>query len=316
MDTTIRLGISACLLGQRVRYDGGHKLDRFLKDTLGEYIEYVPVCPEVECGLSVPRDPLRLVGNPEAPRLVTILDSHDYTARMTKWARIRLADLKKREISGFIFKSNSPSCGLQGVKILDEKNSTVRRGRGIFAGLFVKHFPLIPAEDQNHIHNRGQRDDFFDRVFTLKRWRKGLLGKRTLGKLIAFHESHRLLILSHSQRHLAIMERVLKTKKSAPVDELYPVYQDLLVEALKLKTTPRKNVRAFHRAVGYLGKGLAQAEKQELMETTGAYGKGHVPRLVPTTLINHYARKCRCHDLDQEVFLHPHPIELHLRNHA
>jgi uncharacterized protein YbbK (DUF523 family) len=252
LETTLKLGISACLLGQKVRYDGGHKLDRFLRDTLGQYVEFVPVCPEVECGFPVPREPLRLVGDPEAPRLVTIRGNHDYTVRMTKWAKIRLGALKKRGLSGFIFKSNSPSCGLQGVKVHNEKGREVRRGRGIFAGLFEKHFPLIPSEDETRLHDLKLRENFIERVFTIKRWLELPSGKRSFKKLVDFHMSNRLLILSHSQEHLGIMERMLKTEKKAPVKELYDIYEALLVEALKLKTTPRKNVRVFQRAMGGL----------------------------------------------------------------
>ncbi len=140
LETSLKLGISACLMGQKVRYDGRHKLEPFLKNTMGQYVEYVAVCPEVECGLPVPREPLCLVGDSEAPRLVTIQNNRDYTPRMKKWARIRLNDLKKRGVSGFIFKSNSPSCGLHGVRVQNEKGGPAEprgpagKARGIFAG--------------------------------------------------------------------------------------------------------------------------------------------------------------------------------------
>lgn len=166
METTPKLGISACLLGQKVRYDGRHKLEPFLKNTMGQYVEYVAVCPEVECGLPVPREPLCLVGDSKAPRLVTIRNNRDYTPRMKKWARIRLSDLKKRGISGFIFKSNSPSCGLHGVRVQNEKGGTSGKTRGIFAGLFVAEFPMIPVEDETHLCNPESRENFIESVFT------------------------------------------------------------------------------------------------------------------------------------------------------
>ena len=316
MENTIKFGISACLLGQKVRYDGGHKLDLFLRDTLGQYVEYLPVCPEVECGLSVPREPMRLVGDPNAPRLVTIRGNYDYTPKMTQWAKMRLDTLKRRGLSGFILKSNSPSCGLKGVKIHHENGRGIRKGRGIFAGLFVKHFPIIPSEEETLLHNPILREDFIERAFTIRRWLEVSSRKRSFKKLVDFHCSHRLLILSRSREHLGIMERVIKTEKRVSVRELYDLYEELLTESLKRKTTPRKNVRVLQRAVGYLGKDLAEGEKQELIEVTQAYGECQVPLLVPITLFNHFARKYDCHDLSRQVFLRPHPAELHLRNHA
>ncbi len=316
METRLKLGISACLLGQKVRYDGRHKLEPFLKNTMGQYVEYVAVCPEVECGLPVPRKPLCLVGDSEAPRLVTIQNNRDYTPRMKKWARICLSDLKKRGISGFIFKSNSPSCGLHGVKVQNEKGGPAGKARGIFAGLFVGQFPIIPVEDETRLCDPGPRETFFESVFATKRWLRVLSGERSFENLIDFHGSNRLLILSHSRKYLGLMEKALKTGKSAPVRELYDLYEGLLTEALKHKTTPKKNVRAFERATAYLDKRLTPDEKQELIKTIQTYGQGHAPFLAPATRIIHYARKYQCHDLDRQVFLHPDPIELCLKNHA
>jgi uncharacterized protein YbbK (DUF523 family) len=161
----IKLGISACLLGEKVRYDGGHKLDGFLMDTLGKYVEYVPVCPEVECGLGAFRESMRLEGNPDSPRLITTHTKQDMTKLMLNWARKRLAQLKKEDICGFIFKSDSPSCGIKRVKVYNEKCMPLDAGIGIFAKIFMKHFPFLPVQDEENFHDSGLRENFIERIF-------------------------------------------------------------------------------------------------------------------------------------------------------
>jgi uncharacterized protein YbbK (DUF523 family) len=163
MSTKIRLGISACLLGQAVRYDGGHKLDRFLTETLGEFVDFVPVCPEVECGMPVPREAMHLVGNPESPRLITIRTGVDKTDNMTCWAEKRVTEFIKDGLMGFIFKSNSPSCGMERVKVCNENNRTVRKGVGLFAQAFIKHFPLLPVEEEGRLQDPAIRKNFICR---------------------------------------------------------------------------------------------------------------------------------------------------------
>jgi uncharacterized protein YbbK (DUF523 family) len=161
----IKIGISACLLGENVRYDGGHKLDRFLTDTLEQYVEYVPVCPEFECGLGLPRKHMHLEGKSDSPRLIVTKTRQDITKRMVTLAQKRVIQLEKEDMRGFIFKSNSPSCGTGKVKIFNEKNVPYDAGMGIFAGIFIKHFPLLPVEDEVCLHNPGQLENFIQRVF-------------------------------------------------------------------------------------------------------------------------------------------------------
>jgi uncharacterized protein YbbK (DUF523 family) len=183
----IRIGISRCLLGDKVRYDGGHKHDRYITDTLGQYFEWVPVCPEVEYGLPVPREAMRLVGNPDSPRLLTIRTGIDHTEGMQKWAEEKIAGLEKEGLCGFIFKSRSPSSGMQGVNVYTENNppsppftkggmegfgALSQRGVGIFAGVFMKHFPLLPAEDDERLNDPKIRENFIERVFAFHRWQK------------------------------------------------------------------------------------------------------------------------------------------------
>ena len=312
----IRLGISTCLLGENVRYDGGHKLDRFLTETLGQYVEYVPVCPEVECGLGTPREALRLVGNPEAPRLVTTHTKQDLTDRMTQWAQKRVDELEKEGLYGFIFKSDSPSSGMERVKVYSEQGMPVKKGIGMFARVFMGHFPLLPVEEEGRLHDPVLRENFIERIFTLKRWRETLEQKESRGSLVDFHTRHKLLILSHSPRHYQIMGKWVAQDKTISLKELYQQYQILLMEALFLKTTPKKNSNVLQHMMGYFKEQLSSDEKQELLKVIDSYRQEYIPLIVPITLIGHYVRKYNQPYLKEQVYLNPHPMELQLRNHV
>lgn len=317
MQSSLRLGISACLLGRKVRYDGGHKLDYFLTDTLGRFVEYVPVCPEVEYGLPIPREPLRLVGEPSSPRLVTVHTKIDHTEGMLGWARKRVVELEKEGLCGFIFKSRSPSSGMERVKVYNDKGIPVNKGVGIFAGVFMEHFPLLPVEDEGRMHDPGIRENFIERVFTLKRWRELLSReKRVRGDLVDFHTRHKLLILSHSTEHYRKMGKLVARVKEIPLPDLYREYEHLLMDALRLKATPRKNANVLQHMLGYFKQDLSADEKGELLELIELYKEGHLALIVPVTLINHYVRKYDQPYLKAQHYLHPHPLELRLRNHA
>ncbi|NTV43518.1 MAG: DUF523 and DUF1722 domain-containing protein [Syntrophobacteraceae bacterium] len=315
-DTPVKLGISSCLLGNKVRFDGGHKLEKFLTDTLGRYVHYVPVCPEVEYGLPIPREALRLVGVPESPRLITSRTSVDHTDGMLRWARDRVKELEKENLCGFIFKSRSPSSGMERVKIYDENGVPANKGVGIFAGVFMDHFPLIPVEEDGRLHDPLLRENFIERIFTLKRWRETAAAKKSRGSLVDFHTKNKLLILSHSPKHFQLMGKLVAKAKDYPPDELHEKYVNLLMEALKLKATPAKNSNVLQHMMGYFKKELSGDEKQELLETIQLYREGHYPFIVPMTLMNHYVRKYDQTYLKDQVYLTPHPVELRLRNHA
>jgi uncharacterized protein YbgA (DUF1722 family)/uncharacterized protein YbbK (DUF523 family) len=312
----IKLGISTCLLGENVRYDGGHKLDRFLTDTLGQYVEYVPVCPEVECGLPIPREAMHLEGDPDSPRLVTIRTKQDMTDRMVQWARKRIIDLEKEDLCGFIFKSDSPSSGMERIKVYNEKGMPVKKGVGLFAKIFMEHFPLLPAEDEGRLHDPGLRENFVERIFTLKRWREVLEKKESRGNVVDFHTRHKLLILSHSPKYYQAMGKLVAKAKKIPIKELYQQYQTNLMEALQLKTTPKKNANVLQHMMGYFKEQLSSGEKQELLEVIDNYRQEYIPLVVPVTLIQHYVRKYDQPYLREQVYLNPHPLELQLRNHV
>ena len=316
MEERIRLGISTCLLGESVRYDGGHKLDRFLTDTLGQYVEYVPVCPEVECGLPVPREAMHLEGDPERPRLVTTRTHEEKTEQMVTWAKRRVAELEKEDLCGFIFKSNSPSSGMERVKIYSEKGMPVKKGVGLFAKTFMEHFPLIPVEEEGRLHDPKLRENFIERIFTMMRWRELLRKKRNMGNLVDFHTRNKLLILSHSPKHHKMMGKLVADGKGMPIEKLYRKYESLLMAALKLKTTAKKNSNVLQHMMGYFKKLLSSDEKQELLEIIQQYYEGYVPLIVPVTLMNHYIRKYKQPYLSMQSYLNPHPIALQLRNHV
>ncbi len=316
MQTKVKLGVSACLLGERVRYDGGHKLDRFITDTLGKFVEFVPVCPEVECGLGTPREAMHLVAAPDGPRLITVHTRVDHTERMRTWARKRVAELGQEDLCGFIFKSGSPSSGLQKVKIYGDRGVVSKTGVGLFAQEFMRHFPLLPVEDEGRLHDPGLRENFLERVFTMKRWRDTLALGPKPGHLVEFHTRHKLLLMSHSPRHYQVLGRLIAHLKEQPLSQVCEQYQGLLMEALRLKATIRKNANVLVHALGYFKKNLSPAEKQELLEIIEAYRKGYLPLIVPVTLISHYVRKYEQTYLKGQYYLYPHPLELKLRNHA
>lgn len=312
----IKLGISSCLLGNSVRYDGGHKLDSFLKETLGQYVDYVPVCPEAECGMGIPREPMRLEAHSGVIRLVTRTSRVDKTELMVSWAKKRVAELAEEDLCGFIFKSNSPSSGMERVKVYSEKGIPSKTGVGLFAHIFMKHFPLLPVEEEGRLSDPGLRENFIERIFTLNRWRDIRHGKSSRKALIDFHTRHKLLLLSHSPKHYSEMGRLVASQKSMNLPILFSRYEALLMEALKLKTTPKKNANVLEHMMGYFKKNLSPAEKVEMMEIIHAYRNGFLPLIVPMTLMGHYVRKYDQPYLKEQIYLNPHPLEMQLRNHV
>ncbi len=316
MKERVRLGISSCLLGNAVRWNAGHKMDRYLTRTLGQFVDYVPVCPEVEAGFGVPRESMRLVGDPENPRLITFKTKTDKTDQMQRWARKRVRELEKEDLHGFIFKSDSPSSGMIRVKVYTEKGMPVKKGVGMFAREFMAHFPLIPAEDDGRLHDAKIRENFVERIFTLRRWRETIANGKKMGNLVDFHTRNKLLILSHSPKHYSAMGKLVATGKQMPMNKLYKQYEATLLEALTLKTTAKKNLNVLQHLMGYFKKQLSKDEKQELLEVFDQYRHEYVPLIVPITLINHFVRKYDQHYLKLQTYLNPHPVELKLRTHV
>ncbi|MBN1663635.1 MAG: DUF523 and DUF1722 domain-containing protein [Deltaproteobacteria bacterium] len=315
-DDKLRIGISACLLGHPVRYDGGHKHDRFLTDTLGRYVEYVPVCPEVECGLGVPREAMRLIGSPDKPRLITIKTRQDITPRMTAWAGKRLRELEAEGLCGFIFKSKSPSSGMERVKVYGENGVPSGSAAGIFARAFMDYFPLIPCEEEGRLHDPALRENFVERIFTARRWRRAVNEQNRLRAVVDFHTRNKYLLMSHSTKHLSEMGRIVAEGKKTAIRDVVAFYQALLMEALALKATSRKHANVLMHMLGYFKKELNAAEKQEMLAVIDEYRREWIPLIVPVTLMNHYIQKYGQAYLKEQTYLNPHPAELRLRNHV
>jgi len=317
MDQFIKIGVSSCLLGKEVRYNGGHSHDRYITDILGQYFSFVDVCPEVEAGFGIPRETLRLVGDPEAPRLLTSRTGKDFTDIMQNWAQNKVVELEKENLCGFIFKSKSPSSGMERVKVYTEKGFPgSNKGVGLFARAFMAHFPLLPFEEEGRLHDAALRENFIERIFALKRWRRMAEQKKNRGDIVAFHTAHKLQIMSHSQKHYRDMGRLVARIKDIPLESLYQQYEAMFMQALTLKATVKKNVNVLQHMAGYFKKLLTKDEKQELQEIIEQYHRYFTPLIVPITLINHYVRKYGQEYLQKQYYLNPHPIELKLRNRA
>jgi uncharacterized protein YbgA (DUF1722 family)/uncharacterized protein YbbK (DUF523 family) len=315
-ETKIKVGISSCLLGNQVRFNGGHTRDRFITDTLGKYFEYYPVCPEVESGFGIPREPFRLVGDPNAPRLMTVKTRHDCTEIVQNWAAERVIRLERESLCGFIFMSKSPSSGMERVKVYTEQGMPSKTGVGLFARAFMNHFPLIPVEEDGRLHDPALRESFIERVFVMKRWRETSSKKKTRRDLIEFHTRHKLLILCHNQAHYREMGKFVAQLDTKDLASAYTHYQAMLMEALKLRATRKKHVNVLLHVLGYFKKNLSADEKKEMLELISLYSEAYVPLIVPITLLNHYVRKFQEPYLSEQYYLNPHPIELQLRNHV
>jgi uncharacterized protein YbgA (DUF1722 family)/uncharacterized protein YbbK (DUF523 family) len=314
---SIRLGISTCLLGERVRYDGGHKLDRYLVHTLGRYVEWVPVCPETEMGLSVPREAMRLVGDPDYPRLVTVQTGIDQTDRMLAWARARVEQLAHEGLHGFVFKKNSPSSGLYRVKVYNDQGVPERTGRGLFARAFTRRFRLLPVEEEGRLHDWRLRENFIDCVFTYRRWAYMLEQNPTPGGLVQFHTAHKMTLMAHSPRHYRETGRLVAQAGALPWDEIVERYGALLMEGVREIASPGRHYNVLQHLMGFVKDELDGADKTELLGLMEEYRRGQVPLIVPVTLLRHHLRRQEVPEwVHLQVYLYPYPKELMLRNHV
>ncbi|MFQ3676150.1 MAG: DUF523 and DUF1722 domain-containing protein [Endomicrobiia bacterium] len=306
----IRLGISKCLLGENVRYDGGHRLDNYLKDVVGKYVEWIGICPEVDCGLTVPREAMRLVGNTQNPRLVTIKTKKDYTEQMLSWTKQILPWLEKQNLCGFVFKSKSPSSGMRGVKIYDKDGNVIGLGTGIFAAEYMKYFPFIPVEDDGRLHNYSLRENFLTRVYIYHRWQKFLNTENSIKGLVDFHTNHKYLFMSHTQKLMNELGKLVANSKKFKKDELIKKYFETMMEGLKRLSSTKNNVNVLYHLMGYFKEELSSQEKTELVEIIENYKKGFLPLSVPKMLLLHYVKKYNKKYLITQYYLNPFPIEL------
>lgn len=316
MESVIKVGVSACLLGQKVRYDGGHKHDHYITDTLGRFFTFVPVCPEVESGMPTPREAMHLEGDPDSPRLMTRVTRIDKTEQMLSFCREKLAELEHADLCGFIFKKDSPSSGLYRVKVYADSGMPVKNGSGLFAAAFARRFPLLPVEEEGRLYDAALRENFIERVFSYRRWQDFLGNAPDSGRLVAFHTGQKLLLMAHSPKHYREMGALVAHGKEINQKELFSRYEELFMTGLALQATAKKNTNVLQHIMGYFKKELSADEKAELQEVISSYHNQLLPLVVPLTLLRHYVKKYDQKYLQGQVYLAPHPAELMLRNHV
>ncbi len=315
----LKIGISACLLGQEVRFDGGHKRDQFLTEVLGPHVEWVPICPEVEMGLGTPRETLRLVrvdGN-QALRMITTRTGVDHTDGMNRWASRRLEALAREapDLCGYVLKKDSPSCGLERVKTFGSRGAPERNGRGLFATALIARFPALPVEEEGRLADPRCRENFIERVFAYCRLKDLFKPGWTHAQLVQFHTAHKMALLAHSTENCEALGRLVANGQQTPKRQLRTAYERLFMTTLAMPSTRRRHVNVLMHMLGHLKKKLDAASKRELLDSIGEYRKGTAPLIVPLTLLRHHARVHAIEYLLGQSYMEPQPRELMLRNH-
>ena len=312
----VRLGVSTCLLGERVRYDGGHKRDPFLVEALGPWVEWVPVCPELEVGLGVPRPPIHLAGAAAAPRLVVIATGEDLTARMRRFAEARVAELARLGLDGYVLKRASPSCGMERVKVHGAAGRPPAAGRGLYATVLMERLPLLPVEEEGRLGDAGIRESFIERVFAAARWRRFRATRPRPSALVAFHAAQKFAVLAHSPVHYTRLGRLVADAGRRPMPELLDEYAAVFAAALAVRATRGRHANALQHMAGFLARDVDAGDRAELTAVIEDYRRGFVPLVVPLTLLKHHVRRAGAAYLADQVYLSPHPRELMLRNHV
>ncbi|HXZ85126.1 MAG TPA: DUF523 and DUF1722 domain-containing protein [Myxococcota bacterium] len=315
-DAPLRIGVSACLLGREVRHDGGHKRDRFLSDVLAPHVEWVPVCPEVELGMGVPRPTIRLEQRGGALRLVEPRSGTDHTRAMSAFAARRARELARLELCGYVLKKDSPSCGLERVRVWRPNGRATRSGRGLFAAALLEALPALPVEEEGRLADAALRESFVERIFAYRRLRALFRGRWTTGELVAFHSAHKLLLLAHSELELRKLGRLVAGAKSVGRAQLRARYEARFMAALAHPATTRRHANVLQHALGQLRARLDAVDRAELAGLVEDYRRALVPLVVPLALLRHHVRRLGVATLRGQIYLEPHPKELLLRNHV
>lgn len=311
----IRVGISACLLGEEVRFDGGHKRDRFLTDVLGPHVEWVPLCPEVEMGMGTPRETLRLERVGSGVRMITTRTGIDHTDGMHAWSARRLDQLAREDLCGYVLKKDSPSCGMERVKLYPAGGGMASRaGRGLFAQALLARFPLLPVEEEGRLSDPRLRENFIERIFAYRRLTDLFRTRWTPGSLVAFHTAHKMALLAHSTTAYQELGRLVARARDLPRAGLRAAYESGFMRTLSIIATPARHTNVLMHMAGHLKKLVDAASRQELAECIKDYRRGLVPLVVPLTLIRHHVRVHDVAYLKGQTYLEPHPRELMLRN--
>jgi uncharacterized protein YbgA (DUF1722 family)/uncharacterized protein YbbK (DUF523 family) len=314
----VRVGVSMCLLGERVRYDGQHKRDAFLVEQLGPHVEWVPVCPELEVGMGVPREPVRLLRRgPDDVRMAGVKSGDDWTARMERFASARARALESENLAGFVLKSKSPSCGMARVKIYDAarpEHAPEASGAGLFAAALMHRSPNLPIEEDGRLQDARLRENFIERLFGYARLRQLWAGRWNLAALIAFHTANKMALLAHSTDGYRALGRLVGEGKRLARSDLRERYEAGFMKTLARPTTPGRHANVLSHMLGHLSDGLDAGDRQELTAAIEAHRTGRAPLVVPVTLIAHHARRLQTRYLLDQSYLHPHADEVQLRN--
>jgi uncharacterized protein YbgA (DUF1722 family)/uncharacterized protein YbbK (DUF523 family) len=318
----LRIGVSSCLLGENVRWDGGHKRDRFLTDELGPFVEWVPVCPEVEVGMGIPREAIHLVtdatGVPSGSarvRLVGVRSGTDWTAAMARYSLERVQELAAANLSGYVLKKDSPSCGMERVRVHQPAMKT-RTGRGLFADALLRTMANLPIEEEGRLNDLALRENFVERVFAYQRVHGLFAGSWALGDLVAFHTAHKLQLLAHSRAGYTALGRLVADAKGKPRRVLADAYESTFMRTLARIATPGRHADVLQHMLGHLKRLIDAGDRAEVLESIEAHRRGEIPLIVPITLLRHHVRRHEVSYLQGQVYLDPHPRELALRNHV
>ena len=312
----IPVGVSSCLLGRAVRYDGGHKHDRYVTGVLGRYFEYVPFCPEVLAGLGVPRRPIRLTGDPGAPRAVRVADaSADVTDALLAAARGATPGMDA--LRGYVFKRGSPSCGMERVKVYGTPGKSPRMGQGLFARAVMQAYPLLPCEEEGRLNDAPLRESFVERVFAYDRWLRTMAEGFRPGRLVAFHTRHKLLLLSHSEIHYRAAGRLVAEagRRDRDREQLAREYLATFMEGMRRRATRRRHTNVLQHLAGYLKRTLDEGDRRALAGIIEEYRTGAVPLVVPIRILRHHFRRSPDRYVEMQHYLEPYPDDLGLRNH-
>jgi uncharacterized protein YbgA (DUF1722 family)/uncharacterized protein YbbK (DUF523 family) len=312
----IRVGVSSCLLGQKVRYDGGHKRDPFLTEVFGRFVEWVPLCPEVELGLGIPREPIRLVRNGADVSLVGERSGTDHTRAMRAWSRKRVRQLDELDLCGFVLKKGSPSCGMERVRVYDRNRVPSKTGRGVFADLLLSQLESLPVEEEGRLNDPRLRENFVERVFAYRRLRSLFSGRWTVGDLVSFHTVHKLQLLAHSPKEYRELGGLVAEAKRIPRKVVRSRYESDFMRALSRRATPRRHVNVLQHILGQVRGRVDEGIREEIHGMIEDYRTGLIPLVVPITLLAHYVRLAEIPCIRDQVYLQPHPKELMLRNHV
>jgi uncharacterized protein YbgA (DUF1722 family)/uncharacterized protein YbbK (DUF523 family) len=311
----LRIGISSCLLGDEVRFDGGHKRDLFLTKILAPYVEWVRVCPEVEVGMGVPREPLRLVNAGGEIRMITTRTGVDHSDAMRAYATRRTKALASMRLRGYVLKKDSPSCGMERVKVYSGA-APARTGVGLYAEVLQARFPSLPIEEEGRLTDPVLRENFIERVFAFDRLRTLFDGRWTMNDLVTFHTAHKMALLAHSTTAYQELGRLVASGKAIARAALQRQYEERFMTTLSRPATARRHTNVLMHMAGHLKKKVDEDSRRELMACIDEYRRELVPLVVPLTLLRHHVRAHGIPYLAGQTYLEPHPRELMLRNHV